>query len=127
MELKPDLVRETLLAIEKTGFREKLSFKDLYDRLEDSKHYDPDDVAYTLKKLIEGGLIFGSASDNLGYIAEELTFEGHEFLNNIREKSVWESTRNVISTVGGASLKVFGDVAKYFVKSKLREIGVITS
>ncbi|WP_262011292.1 DUF2513 domain-containing protein [Bacillus licheniformis] len=121
MELKPDLVREVLLVTEKTGIHERLYYKDLYKQLDESKQYDPDDVAYTIKKLIEGGLIFG-ASDLAGYYVDELTYEGHEFLSNIRDNKVWEHTKRTIGKIGGASLSVIGTAAGTYLSMKAKEL-----
>lgn len=41
----------------------------------------------------------------------ELTFDGHEFIETIRPKTVWDKTKHIVSQAGTASLAVISDIA----------------
>lgn len=57
------------------------------------KGYDPQLVSYHIKLIGEAGLAEVSCHQALGvepfYIAHSLTWQGHEFLDSIRESGLW--------------------------------------
>lgn len=74
-------------------------------------------VGYHFQILDEAGLIVASvqAADNNPYyfaIASRLTWEGNDFLDAIRDESIWEKVRSTIGqATGTASFEVFKNVA----------------
>jgi hypothetical protein len=66
--------------------------------------------------LIEAGFINGKASGlRIGtnvLIISKLTWQGHEFLDNIKDVGVWESTKARIAGLPGVALAVIAEIAK---------------
>ncbi len=90
MKLDKDLVRDILLAVEayKGDPRE---WKDI--RIESK---DREEIAYHACILAEAGLLEAedlSSPDGYDWRATRLTYEGHEFLDTVRDSEMWKLTR----------------------------------
>ena len=115
MRLNPDCIRAILLEVEKLKLNQIYSFSLLCENL---PNYSEDDIQYTCVKLIEANYLIGSTIKAMGIsipmVADitDLTYSGHEFLNTVRSKSVWEKTKSAVEAIGGASLPVILDAAK---------------
>lgn len=85
--------------------------------------YSDKQVAYHCKILYNGGYIsdYGAqfADDELCYFAVgSLTWEGHDFLDKIREDTVWNKTKDTIKSKGlPMVLDVIKDVASAIITS----------
>ena len=70
--------------------------------------YDPVFIQYHLNLLYEAGWITAEparsgTSDRVIYVLPfELTWQGHDFLDAIRNDTVWQRTKTVIAKTGGA-------------------------
>ena len=53
-----------------------------------------------------------------------LTYDGHEFLDTIRDNQVWKLTKDTAKKAGVGGLKVLVEVGKSYAKQKLIEHGV---
>ncbi|MGY0700865.1 DUF2513 domain-containing protein [Bacillus subtilis] len=118
MKLDRDCMRDVLLTIEeKVGFKESTSIQTLhtYPRLKD---YRLVDVYYCVDKLTEAKFIKGFTYKG-GPDYSELTFEGHEFLETIRDDEVWDKTTDALKKVGGATIPIIYELATSFIKTKL--------
>jgi hypothetical protein len=51
------------------------------------------------------------------YAIKRLTWEGHDFLNSIRDPKIWEKTKKGVEGAGGFTV----DLAKGFVKKQIEE------
>ena len=122
MERDMNLVREILLEIEKgrTG-------KEIVNVLDHRK----EGIVYHMKIMNDFGLIeadvhdvstmdsMGRAEYLLGTIAG-LTWEGYDFLDDVRDETVWKKTSaHIKKTTGTASLEMVKEVAKAFVREIL--------
>lgn len=112
MKLNHDLIRELLLHIEEisdgnTNFPSNYFLKPL-------RHYPERFVTYHLKFLLDAGLIEGKN----GYITD-ITPYGRNYLDNIRNETIWIKTKNRLQPVGSVTLSVISEVAKSFILSKL--------
>ena len=107
MILKPDCIRDVLLAVEACPFSEYLNLDKLDAMLPDHSY---DDIWYTCLKLEEGGylnLITDTIpmSYRLGIkCIIDLTYQGHEFLNSVRDPKRWQKLKNVAEGVKDYSL-----------------------
>jgi hypothetical protein len=112
-----DLAREILLDIEKEHGMDGTQYArfSLPDR-------DPDEVGYTVDLLIHAGFVTGSL-DRRPHgqlpMVSGLTWEGHELLDNIRDPSVWEKTKEKAKPFLSASLAVLAELAKAEMKRRL--------
>jgi len=105
MKRDMDLVREILLKVEEST-NDPRGFITL-----DLPGRSPQEVSYHVMLLSEAGWLEASNhSSSAGYSwkPKRLTWQGHEFLDNARNDTVWNSTKaKVKETVGSASLEVF--------------------
>lgn len=77
--------------------------------------------------LLDAGFIDGIRNDastfggrDAMWVDIRLTWQGHDFLDNVRNDTVWEKTKNKISsTVGTASVEIVGQVAASFLRQML--------
>lgn len=122
MRLNQDCVRDVLLAIEDIStINNRVSLYDLLNT-DFCKKYTIDDLVYTTLKLSEGGLINASTIGSLsgkGFIIRSITWDGHEFLDNIRDNDIWNKTKNTISKINGVSIPIISDIAKSILLKKL--------
>ncbi|WP_261987951.1 DUF2513 domain-containing protein [Streptococcus dysgalactiae] len=91
------------------------------------ENYDKDVVAYHCKLLFEAGLISSYkptyADDEIySFNVGSLTWQGHEFLDKIREDSVWNNTKKKIKdSMLPMTLDVIKDVATSIVAKMLKD------
>lgn len=118
MKLNYDCLRQILLTIEEDLVWEndltycRLNLRYMVQKL---PKFSTADIAYTSKIAIEADLIEGCLHDcdsgilDISYFG--LTYEGHQFIDTVRENKIWKKTKEIISSVGGASLSVITSVA----------------
>lgn len=115
MKLDFDIVRDVLLEIEEET--------DLDHFLVFHKADTNADKLYAIMKLDEAGYINANITKFKGgemrVRINSLTWEGHEFLDNIRSPEVYNHAKNTIMKIGSASLTILADVAAAFIKNSL--------
>lgn len=122
MVLNPDCVRDVLLSIESCGFGERLTLEKLCEK---APQYSEEDLWYTCLKLEEGGYIdlitFTALRMPMPGIKEikSLTYQGHEFLDSVREDKNWGKVKLVAKKAGTFSLSSLGDIAKEVAKAAI--------
>lgn len=94
-----DTIREILLRVEECTLPAEAV------RLSDFPKERAAEVSYHVALLIEAGLVKGQVSQRLGpevrhFFAQRLTWEGHEFLDSIRNSAVWEKTKSTFLEKG---------------------------
>ena len=86
-----DLVRTILLRVEEQPNTTSLL------RPNELSGYDEENVSYHIKLLIDAGLLTGIVSPSMNAptlaMARELTWEGHEFLDSIRNPGLWNAIK----------------------------------
>lgn len=50
-----------------------------------------------------------------------LTWEGHEFLDTIRDPEIWKKTKDGTALAGGFTFELLKDLAKAFIKTKIEQ------
>ncbi len=81
-------------------------------------NHSREEVYYHLTMLIEAGFIKGKVGLGVPGISK-LTWEGHEFLDNVKDTSVWESTKARVAGLPGVAIAVIAEIAKAEIKKKL--------
>lgn len=76
----------------------------------------PEEVSYHLKKLIEAGFLHGNQHTAL---VSSLTWNGHEFLDNIKDPGIWGKTKKQLSGLPGVALTVVAQIAQAEIKKHL--------
>ena len=124
MKLNLDCVRSVLLAVEGKPLGKPLTV----ENLKAITKFSEEDIIYTCLKLDEAGflevitipiqrqLFPGIKSVN------ELTFQGHEFLETIRPDDVWDNTKAKLKKLGSFSLGIIQSVASSVLSSKIQEL-----
>ena len=112
MKLNIDCVRYTLLVLEKLEYHKAIKSADLHAAL---PAYSSKDVSYVAEKLAEGGLITAVIQRDLnGCVAllyvEDITYAGHQLLNDIRPKERWDKAKDAVLKIGGASIPIIQQV-----------------
>lgn len=114
MKLNHDCVRSVLLAIEDTEFEDSITIDYLKNKLND---FSEEEIIYTCLKLHEANYIeaitvprLKSHLPGINRILQ-ITWDGHQFLDTIRDNEVWSTTKTVLSKVSSASLTFASSVA----------------
>lgn len=119
VRLKNEIVRDVLLILEEElGFGQEINKEDFLS-IDKIKTHDVHDVLYTLKKLNEAKLIELWFTSDGGFLIMDITFDGHQFLANIRDPEIWAKTKSAAGVVGGASLSVIGELAINYVRKTI--------
>lgn len=106
MKRDMDLLRTLLLGIEErdVGDGQWVSFGDL--TLPEGTMTPEPLVQEHLRLLLEAGLIEATSADTLSarsIFPRRLTWEGHDFLDTIRDEGVWASTKEAVGKAGGTA------------------------
>lgn len=115
MKLNHDCIRDFLLYFEaNTHLNEDMSYEDI-NHFEIKTSYSSDDIIYTIQKLNEANYLkakFYYASDSVYNLSvSSITWEGHKFLDTIRDDKVWKNTKSVISKFSSVSVTIVEKVA----------------
>ena len=79
-------------------------------------------VAYHLSLLVEAGLVEGRPGSRGMPIISRLTWEGHEFLDVVRDDGVWRNTKEAGKRAGATGLEIMFGIAREVVKGKVAEV-----
>ena len=137
MTLNYDCIRDVLLYLENTleytdnqmaMTHKRLTIGSVVNAL---SSYTKEDVQYTIEKLFETKYIriVDISTDKQKYIVngyiDDITWEGFNFLNNIREKSIWEATKEGAKKVGAMSVSAISMISFEIVKAVVTNQEVI--
>jgi hypothetical protein len=121
MKRDMDLVRDLLLAIENhptLADGTNVLMVDAPDKLGlDGRSIE--EIHYHLEMMIKKGLVDGQL--NLMEMVSGLTWDGHDFLDTIRDPAIWQATKDGAKKAGGFSLELLGALAKGLIKKKIEE------
>lgn len=124
MKLNQNCVRDIMLYIEdeaKPGLY--LSLNDFYNPVDkrNTKYqqnlakYDKETIEYTLMKLSETKYLKDHPSivENklVGYNVDSISWEGHKFLDTIRDPKIWSATKKILSHLESVSISFTSQVA----------------
>lgn len=136
MKLNPDCARDVLICLEDNigmnigGSLQSLSINQICD-FETMKSYEMDDIIYSIMKLIEAGFVIGNISYGgkerritVSHI-EDITYTGHQFLNTIRPKNIWEATKTGASKLGIMSMSALSMISSEIAKAVVTRPEVI--
>lgn len=114
MQLNPECVRDVLFAIESADIHQRITL----DWLAGKINYDNDELWYTCIKLSEAGFLEVNTTRQIRSplpvisIIRGLTYQGHEFLNEIRDDTSWGKIKEIGKKVSIFSIKQLADIAK---------------
>ena len=128
MKRDMDLVRTILLYVEENARLNQIEYiamSEIADAYPEVSQFDQEDLDYHHKILVEAGYLTevraatGDGSD-LGL----LTWEGHEFLDKVRDPKIWRTTKSKAKAVGSWSVSILGEIAAATIKAELSKLGV---
>jgi hypothetical protein len=118
MQRDMDLVRQVLEEIE--AHRDQFKFWEV-----EIDGRDPQDVAYQVQLLYEGGFIDAEDLTSMGspyrtFSPKRLTWQGHEMLDAIRNDNVWSEIKQKAKEQGGSlPLEIIKQLGNAILKKKL--------
>lgn len=124
MRLNPDCVRDTLIYLEEnltidytTKTFTTIKTSDLVEKIMlQHTAYDAEDIWYAIYNLqqieyIEGKFVNVGNYKMMFSEIENITWDGHQFLNTIRPQSIWEATKSGAAKIGITSLYALSTIA----------------
>ncbi len=119
MELNKDCVRdilikcESLLVMNDDGTMNTINSNVLSEVL---PNYDISTLKYSVLKMEEANLLNAiipkaDGSLILEFIIIDITYQGHEFLENIKEDKNWRKIKDIAKKVGASSINVMTQIA----------------
>ena len=119
MKRDMDLIRQLMLKIEELPESDSDVVADAVSAAERRR-----DVDYQLRLLTDAGFVRGIAAHSMDgdhWLDLNLTWEGHELLDTIRDPAVWRKTKDGLTKVGGMGLEMMAGVAKAYAKELIKE------
>ena len=113
MKLDIAYVRDILLYVESLPFNSVATIDKLH---ESYPQYTEENISYNCLKLIEAGYIDGITIPMMrSYLPGIkcitcMTFEGHQFLETLRPETVFEKTKNTLSSIGTGSFAIAKEI-----------------
>lgn len=125
MTLTNDIIRDTLLCIEKLHInsteadgrfhRKEISWNIVFENNDLNALYDIDDIKYCILMLGDAGLIkitpMGRKDKPSMVDIDGLTWEGHQLLNSIRDDDIWAATKAKLGNFSKMSISVIAKLA----------------
>lgn len=113
MKLNIDCVRDVLLVLEDAPFQKEMNLGEIAGAL--AKEYSFEDIAYSVQKLHEAGYITATSKSYVSgstiVSVQDITYNGHQFLANIRTNKVWSATKSVMGKIGATSIQAATQIA----------------
>jgi hypothetical protein len=125
MQRDMDLIRDLLLGIEQDQRLDGTCYivPDQQDNfgIIGIKNNSLQEVAYHLAMLIEAGFVEGDKGtlDRAMPGITKLTWQGHEFLDAIRDPGIWGKTKERLKGLPSAGIAIIGEIAKAEIKKHL--------
>ena len=113
-----------MLELEQLPYQETITIKSIAEHL---PKYSPEEIEYCCLKLHEaeyiGAYLIDFDNNPLQRIVQiyDITFLGHEFLNNIHSDNVWNTVKNVSSKIGANSISALTQIATNVVTELIKQ------
>lgn len=123
MKFNPDCVRDILISIESMEYNGVLTVDMLHEQ---HPKYTPEVLSYHCLKLYEAGFVDCSVINTTGYRIKQvsrindLTYNGHQFLAEIRSDNIWNKTKETAKAIGVLSVQSLASIATELVKSAIQ-------
>ncbi|KZB99366.1 hypothetical protein AU375_04442 [Methylobacterium radiotolerans] len=124
MKRDMDLVREVLLKLEALPMRPgSMIVISGYDEEMAIDGHKPEEVEYHMTMLRNAGFLDspGAQPAGNGITFRSLTWEGHDFLDTVRDPEVWKRTKAGASKVGGWTFEFIKQVGTAYLKQVAKE------
>jgi hypothetical protein len=114
-----DLIRDLMLKLEAIDIRPgtlvMLSPADIA-----VEGHTRDEIDAHLQMIYDAGYAVGDGMMQSGdWTFRRLSPDGHDFLDSVRDQTIWSKTKAGVATAGGFTLAVVGELAKAYIKQRL--------
>src|ERR1700709_389624 len=123
-----DLIRQLMLKLEAFPIGSGGTYLFSYDDFDSNgelfiEGYSPEEIEYHLNlidqaELIRSGVEYSSVN---GIMFKSVSWQGHDFVDSIRDAKVWEKTREGALNAGGFTFDLLKDLAKGYIKKQIEE------
>jgi hypothetical protein len=119
-----DLIRHLLKRLEElpfeTGETHWIQVDEPFFQFE---NYSEGQIANHFDLLTKAGFVDGKfESINGEFRYQGITWKGHDFLDSVRDDEIWEKTKAGAKAAGGFTTDLLGDLAKGFIKTKIKSL-----
>jgi hypothetical protein len=124
MKRDMQLIRELMLKLEALPMRVGGAF--IISHEDDEVQvpgYSGEEIAYHLRLIDQAGFAIGSNFKPMagGIAFTGFSWEGHDFIDSVRDPEIWRKTEGALEQAGGFSLDLAKALAKGFIKKKIEE------
>ena len=77
-------------------------------------------LEYHLQLIEESGMAEFTQTGE-GWIAERLTWKGHDFADSVRDDEIWRQAKDGVSAAKGFSVDLLAALAKGFIKKQIEQ------
>lgn len=123
MKRDMELVRKLLFYLEEQTVAKFQECEDIH-----IDGFDSSQIGHHLVWMYQGGLLSGEISRSsstperiISVYPFDLTWKGHEFLNDVRDSVVWIQAKKVSKSIQSASFQIIWDLAKAIIRKKLND------
>ena len=120
MRRDSDLIRAILLAVESDERCDVLIIPKLPD-------YSDEALDFHTRLLVERGFLatyFPDRARGQPWACIRLTWEGYDFLDNIRDPAVWRKVKHSAVKVGSWSIETLAAIAKALIVARVEALGL---
>lgn len=122
MKLNPDCIRDILLIVEDTAdFNSCPDYTHFFNNEDLTSKYSNKEIMYHIRQADLSGLLYKTKYFKIGFLIEDLTPEGHKFLNDIRNDNNWNKTKNIANQVGSFSLDTLKSVSSGVISNLINQ------
>ncbi|MGK4018643.1 DUF2513 domain-containing protein [Weissella paramesenteroides] len=115
MKLELDNIRNILLDLEENlGYNQSFCNADLVERA-NKLGIAKEDYFYTIDRLSEANyvnVVYREPTYQPIVYVKSITYDGHQFLENIRNDKNWKKTKAVAKAAGNTSIKIISTIAE---------------
>ena len=114
-----DLIRDVLLSIEKDARMDGSQWLLFSPEEMEITGHSLQEIGYNLNLLIEADFVKGQGEVEMLPVVSRLTWKGHEFPDNIRDRGVWETVKAQTARFSSVGLGVVAAIAEAEIKKRL--------
>lgn len=125
MKLNVDCMRDILLTMENYNYGEVSDIEKLHAAL---PNYTEEEISYACLKMDEAGFINILSAEVMGSFiptvvqVTEITYNGHQFLENIRQQNIWNKTKETAKKLGSLSIPVLQEISQKIIFSMINNL-----
>jgi Hypothetical protein (DUF2513) len=122
MKRDMDLIRELLLKFESWPMeRGDVVHVTPEDTEFSALGHSAQEIEYHVNLLLEAGMIDSPTQSNVGIYFRGISWQGHDFLDSVRDPKIWERTKRGAEAAGGFTIDLLKDLATGFVRKQIEE------